>query len=198
MMIHNRYTISIGRVSRMFESGNKRLILKFGWLPGILIKKYYARLLVDIAELVNIELLEHTVSDYIVKLRLMNRINNLLPSLYYLLAFTDKNDVAYHQFKKFFGKPYEGENDLKLITEMINNLAARLKELDRLGGANANQNIGDGIGFEQVIVYCETILERHIPRDLKLYEFGYIYKSAVKRARELQRSASKSKKKGGL
>ncbi len=80
--------------------------------------------------------------------------------------------------------------DLKIILAEIEKLGGHLKAIPEVKPQESEK----ALRFEEVVAMVEMILERSLDRNMKLYQFQYQYKLAVKRAEEMSKQAEKWQK----
>lgn len=176
-MIHTEYTISLNRLAEMLETNNKRLILCWGWLPGYFIRLFYSGFLLRFTEMFNQDELDQRFEDEMLRVKIYNRVNNLLPSLYMGLVL-DMDDRFKEIYKELFHMDYEGEVSLKRIATMINKLTTINSEIEQ---SQVNKVNKKGIPLSKMIAMVEIILDLPIDRKMKLYHFKYQYNIALEK-----------------
>ena len=93
-------------------------------------------------------------------------------------------------FRERYGKEYEGLEDLKSIIAEIEKLGMRLKTMYSPVEVIEQKKT---MKFEEVVTHVEMIMERSIDREMKLYQFVYQFKLAVKRAEEMTKLNERKK-----
>jgi hypothetical protein len=171
----------------MFETGDFKLLKRWRWVPDFLIASQYAKFSLEFSEMFNRETINQVFDDDVFKLKIINLATNLLPVLYTGLMTTG-HPYFKEVYKQRYGKDYEGLPDLKAIIAEIEKLGMRLKTMP--SPVQVIEQKG-AMKFEEVITYVEMILERSIDREMKLYQFTYQYKLAVKRAEEFAKLKDK-------
>ena len=181
----DKYQITLDEVSLMLERDDRRLLCRSRWVPGWALNRYYSRFMLEFSELFNASEVSQLIDDDIMRLKIINRVNNILHPLYMGLLISDKPE-----FKQIFydtiGKTYNSKEDLKLIIREIERLKDKIREM----GSPEDQPKGK-LSFEEVITYVEMVLERSIDREMKLYQFKYQYDLAIKRSREWEKMKAK-------
>ena len=185
-MIHNKYTMTLSRLSQMMETGNVGLMLRWGWLPGFVLKRRLAGIMAYVAEMFNADALDEGVEQSVMMMKALNLANNLLPSLYFGLLYT-KDERYVKEYENRYGKKPEFASDLREITKEIERLARKIKALS----AQKPREKKEPVSLEKIITNTEAILDRGIDRNMKLYQFKEQYDLAVKRAREYQKMMDK-------
>lgn len=180
-LLKDKYTLSLNEVSRMFETGDYSILKRWRWVPGWLLKRHYEIFLADFAQMYNRETVNQLFEDDIMRLKIVNLATNLLPLLYNGLLFTEQPYFR-ELYKNRYGHDYNGIEDLTAIITEINKLGHRLKVIQSPVAVVQEK---ESMKFEEVIGYVELILERSIDREMKLYQFAYQYRIAVKRAEEM-------------
>ena len=186
----DKYTISLNEVSLLFERGDLSILKRVRWVPARLLRGHYERFALEFSELFNQEIVNALFTDDLMRVKIMNRANIFLPSLYHALWFIDfgqvKNDNARYYldlYREMYGRDYQGLKDLEPILNEIKRLHGKYKEL--ASPEKVIENKGK-MSFEQVITMVEMILERSINREMKLYQFVYQYDLAIKRAKAMK------------
>lgn len=190
-MIKDKYTLSIQDVSVIFEKDSPRLISTV-WLPGFILRRYYARFLMEFSEMFNGHQMESLLSDDIYRLKIINRVNNILFPMYQGLALELFISREIPEFRKMYeevmGRKYNGKEDLKAIIKEIERLKSKLAEVP---AAEMVVSKNKKLSFEQVIANTEVILDRSLDRNMKLFQFKKQYDLAIARAKEYEKLRSK-------
>lgn len=187
MILHNKYTITLNRCSQMFETLDTSLLLRFGWLPKFLITPRFEKFMIEFNELFNSKEIDSFYEDSFLKLKIFNKVNNLLPALYYGLVISD-NKTFLDTFKEMYGKDYEGFNDLELIINEIKRLNIKAKDMFY---EEEKKEKRETLSLEKLITNTEAVLERSIDRTTKLFQFKHQYDLAVQRAKEFEKLKNK-------
>lgn len=183
----DKYSLTLNEVSRMFETGDFKILKRFKIVPAFLLVRQYERFSLEFSEMFNRDLMSQVFEDDVFKLKIINLATNLLPVLYTGLLSSD-HPYFRELYKERYGKEYESLADLKSIIAEIEKLGMRLKTIP---SPVAQVEAKGAMKFEEVITYVEMILERSIDRNMKLYQFVYQYKLAVKRADEYAKMKDK-------
>jgi hypothetical protein len=174
----------------MFEIEDFSIMKRFKFIPTFLLVKHYQRFSLEFAEMFNKDTISSLFLDDVMRLKIINLAQNLLPTIYIGLIST--NDQYFKDvFKERYGKDYTGGEDLKMIIAEMEKLKGKL---GAIASPVVEMEKKGSLKFEEVITYVEMILERSIDRNMKLYQFTYQYKLAVKRAEEFQKTLERNKK----
>jgi hypothetical protein len=191
-IVYTKYTISLDRLSAMFETGNPRLLKRSRLVPDFIAREAYRRFMFQFNELFNAQEVESALSSDIMKAKIANKINVLLPALYHglmlakMYGIEDKYTKDFRdEFRKMYNREFRDLSDLDFILQEIKRLGGKMKELYAVLAQPVQQ--ARKISFEEIIAATEMILERPIDRSMKLYQFKYQYDLAMKRAREMDR-----------
>lgn len=187
-LFKDKYDLTLDEVSLMFEKQQTSVLKRFRWLPDWLTRFYYDRFALQFNEQFNGDLINKMLDVDIMKLKLVNLLNNFLPTLYQGLMATNEDPdseagIYFRQlYRKRYAREYNGMEDLKMITADMKKLGIKLREIV----TDQPKRSGEGMLFEDVIAHVEAILERSIPRDMKLYQFSKQYELALQRAKTLE------------
>ena len=176
-MKHTIYTMDLDRMSRMLETGRMRLVLRRGWIPKFMLKRAFNKFMTEFEEMFSAS--DKDFRNDMVRVMMWNKIKNILPMMNQLLV-TDENEYANELFEHYFGRKWQGMEDSKFLAKEIQRLSKRYKEMFR---RKAPEH--EGVRFEQVIMSVEAVLDMHIPRTMKLYQFKDYNDQAAKRVQEL-------------
>lgn len=194
MLFHNKYTISLSRVSLMLESDNINLVKRVPiWLPKPLVYKAYASIISEIAKLMSVKENEGKLNDHLLMLQLYNRINSLLPALYYGLSISKKpSQEMISYFEDHYGKKPIVKEDLNLILDDIKRLTAKYNEL------NVKQPVAENepskLNFEKLLLGIELTLDNgQLPRETKLYQLQSYYEAATEKIRKQNEQINRMK-----
>jgi hypothetical protein len=129
------------------------------------------------------------------RLMLFNKINVLLPTLYWSLKYKPSKEL-HDEFKEYFGKDPKGAEDLYLIVNEIRKLTNRFKLLYLNKEKDDKEEESGPFQLEALITSIETIIERPLDRNLKVYQLRPYNQLAIKilNTRESQRERLNSMK----
>ncbi len=181
-LLRDKYSLTLSEVSIMFETNDMSVLKTRRWVPRWALRHHFRRFMLEFSELFNPAEVEEMVTADLMRLRITNRVNNLLHPLYMGLLLSDRKDFRDLYFE-LFGKKYNGKEDLKVILSEIDRMRSKMSEYTQAGTART----GAAVAFEDVITYVEVVLERSLPRDMLLFQFKHQYDLAVLRARELEK-----------
>lgn len=182
-LFKTKYDITLDEVSLMYETGDTRILCKRRWIPAWMVNRYYQRFNLEFSELFNANEVSQLIDDDIMRLKIINRVNNILHPLYMGLLISDKPEFR-QIYYDMFGRTYNEKDGLKAIIREIERLKGKMKEMGMAGEAVQS---GQKRSFEEVITYVEAVLERSLDRDMKLYQFKHQYDLAVRRAMEYEK-----------
>ena len=192
MIYHNKYTISLERLSTMIETRNRRLILRYYWLPVRVSRAVYDDFLKEFSKIFNSEEIDFVVETTLDQMALSNKIQIYYPAIFTGLAYTPHPRFR-ELYKKEFGKEYRNTKDLDLIVKKIEFLSKKLREQRAIEQErDKGKRSEGGISFEKIITNVETVLERPIDRRMKLYQFKFAYDSAVEKGKALEKLRRKN------
>lgn len=194
MLFHNKYTITLSRVSLMLESDNINLVKRIPiWLPRPLVMRAYAKIIAEISKLVSVKENEGKLNDYLLMLQLYNRINSLLPALYYGLLILNKPSAEMIEyFEAHYGKKPTVKEDLQLILDDIKRLTAKYKELNVKQPEQESEPTK--LNFEKLLLGIELTLDNgQLPRDTKLYQLQSYYEASMEKIRKQNEQINKMK-----
>ncbi len=185
-MIHDEHTMTLERMNRMMLKGNTRLMLKRGWLPRFVIRRYYVRLMKYFDDMFGDDS-DKQFKDQTIRTAMWNKIHNILKPMHILLA-TDKSELAEGRFKHYWGRDFAGIEDLELVRNEIEKLSKRFQIMFN---KKKDDDVDDSVTFENVIQGVEITLEMgFIPRNTTtLYQFRGMLDTSHKIIR--QRNSSK-------
>ena len=186
--VKSKYELTIREVSLMFETEDPRIISRWRWVPAFILNRYYAKFLLDFSEMFNAREVNNLIGEDIYRLKLINRANNILYPVYIGLMLNDSHPEFRRIFEDVMGRKYNSKDDLKLIIKEIERLKSKLAEA---GTAQDRVQGSEKMSFESVVANTEMMLERSLPRDMRLWEFKKQYDLAIARARELEKLKNK-------
>ena len=111
-------------------------------------------------------------------LKLKNKVNNLLPALYYALVYYN-DDSSREIFKELFGNYPYGKDDLMRIVKEIGRLSDKLEGYE-------TQDESPSLQFSEIIPMIEDSRNMPVDRNISLWDFKQIYD------RELQKWQQKT------
>lgn len=195
MIFHNKYTITLARVSLMLESENINLVKRIAVpLPSRMVYRAYARIIAEITKLMSVKENEGKLNDYLLMLQLYNRINSLLPALYYGLSISKKpKQEMIEYFENHYGKKPTVKEDLQLILDDIKRLTAKYNELN-VKPQPTDTDTPSKLNFEKLILGIELTLDNGaLPRDTKLYQLQSYYEAATEKIRKQNEQINRMK-----
>lgn len=180
MLFHNRYTISIGQLTVLMDSGNYRLASRTKIpIPRFWLKKAYLKLMQEVAESINKTGLQQEVEGGVIRAKLFNKAYNLYPALVNLVSISwDKKHLEL--IKEITGLELKKLEDRESLISEMKRLQDKYKELIKTEKS-------EGVAFAQIVVSTEIILEMNIDRNIKLYEFQYYMKAATEKIKQIER-----------
>jgi len=188
-LFKDKYTLTLNEVSRMFETNDFSILKRFGFVPDFLLLRHYQRFSLEFAEMFNQSTVNELFIDDVMRLKIINLSTNFLPLIYFGLM--SSNEPYFREvFRERYGKEYEGLEDLKSIIAEIEKLGMRLKTMYSPVEVIEQKKT---MKFEEVVTHVEMIMERSIDREMKLYQFVYQFKLAVKRAEEMTKLNERKK-----
>lgn len=181
--IKSKYELTLNEVSLLFETGKLSILKRSKYVPSFILKRGFEKFSVEFAEMFNREQVNQLIEDDIIKLKIINEVNNILMPLYMGLLISE-NPGFRKVYEAKFGRPYQKTEDLKIIIMEIDRLKHKITEF-----SHPEKKVKDAkkLFFEEVITYVETLMERNIDREMKLYQFKFQYDLAVKRAAEMEK-----------
>ena len=180
-MFHTKNTITIGRLARLIDTRELRLVKRFPiWVPRVLLLKAYARLTTEVAETLNRSALEQEIQSGVLRAKVYNKAFNLYPALVNLVSLTwDEKHLA--MIEELTGLKLKKLEDRKALNVEMRRLQDKYKEL-------AKEERSDGeVSFSQVIVSTEIVLELSISRETTLSEFQYYMKAASEKLKQYEK-----------
>lgn len=187
-LFKDKYTLTLNEVSLMFEQDRPRMICTRRWIPAFMVTRFYQKFMLEFAEMFNAKELSKMVEGDIYRMKIINRVSNILTPLYLGLMLGERPEFK-QVYYDMFGRTYMGKEDLKYIIREIDHARAKLKETTAAGDT---VHRAEKTSFEEVIANVEMILERPIDREMKLYQFEKQYRLAVKRAEEFEKMKNKT------
>ena len=186
--VKTKYDLSLNEVSLMFEKEDISILKAKRYVPGWILTAGYAKFMLQFSEMFNAQEVNQLFEGDVMRLKIVNRFNNVLAGLYHGLMLTD-DDRFKAIYKEMFHRDYNGLQDLKVIISEMERLKGKYKEL-----LTPEKKVQEGgkLSFEQVITYVEMVLERAIDREMKLYQFKFQYDLSVKRAKEFEKARLKN------
>ena len=184
-MIYNEHTISIERFSMVYKTGRLSLLSAGGMVPGFLLRGRFAAILKFLNELLGAD--DPDMLKDVVKLRMSNLINVMLPSLYNgLLTGPTKEMIEW--YKAYFGKAPETSEDIQRV------LSEQKKQAKMYKALYPEEKIEHDtpFDFDAFVNGLEFTRGIQIDRKDKLYTLKAHYSNAV----EINRLRQKVKKNG--
>jgi hypothetical protein len=169
------------------ETGRASLVAKV-WMPGWICQRKARRLSEQFNEMFNTRAVSDYMDNSIMSLRLFNRINNLLPTIYRGLALTTEPKFREY-YRNYFGRYPTTFGDLRTIIREIERLTDVYSELT--GRMQGKKNKNDAVSFDTIVAMTEMMLGFAIDRRMKLYQFKQQYDMAMRKSRELETSKMK-------
>lgn len=165
----------------MLETGNTRKACRY-YLPRFIARRGYIKLMAEFDGMFGGSGSKEFQTQVVQNI-MWNKIKNILPLMHTLLS-TENNARAMERFEYYFGKKFEGGEDLERIANERDKLSERYKVMFR--GAKAPEPI-EAVTFESIIIGTETVLDRpQLSRDLVLYQFEEYYLQALIKLEELK------------
>ena len=181
MILHSPYTITIERTSLYFETLDPSYLVFLGF-GGIVSRYAEKRFIEKFNELFSKEGQRVLTTDDDMKRLIFNRAYNLLPALHEGLKVgmqvkakkSIKKDlrVLFNLYKEEFGETFKG--DLEPLKTEIGRLRRKLR------GFKIEEAPSEKFDFEEIVVNTEMILNQHINRQLKLFQFKKYFDRAAK------------------
>jgi hypothetical protein len=179
---HTPYSITLDRFGTMLQSKNNALAAKI-WLPKALAEDCYNALMIEFSEMVSKNDIRKLISDKMMEVNIFNKVNSLLPSLYWCL-YIDPQEKHLNFFKEYYGVECKGPQELQLILNEITRLTAKHKEL--FGQQQEQPVKSHEFNFSKLLVGIETVLELSLRRSLKLYELEHYYQLASDKVKKYE------------
>ena len=176
-MIHDKYTISIDRLSLLLETKNPAYLLHYGWAPKPYLRRRFVAFMQEFHKLFSREEYNRMGANELIKTNLYNR--HLMCRCFYDLWVIDRlNSELIMWYKDEFGTDKVEAN--RLIKRM-DFYQSKIKEYNNATQANATQ--GKEVPFDWIILSVEAMLGSHIDRSMKLYSFMHYYNQALEKSR---------------
>lgn len=177
--MHTPYTMTLNRCSLMFETENTLLMCRYVPVWGH--RRAYNKFLNEFSEMFSSQSRSRIMDNSSLQISMYNRINNLLPALYFGLMF-DCNPELEKYYKEKYGKEFKELADLNVIVSEMNRLRDKYRELFAAQQEKkAVIQTEVKINFENLIVQCENTLELSISRDIKVFQFKSYYDNTLKK-----------------
>ncbi len=172
-MIYNKYTISIEQFSMIYKTNDLSLLSVGKILPGRMLRRKW----LTIVEFFNkmLDTKEEDLTLLILKQKMSNLVNNLLPNLYNGML-TNPTDEMIDWYKSYFGRIPKSKEDLKAI------ISERQKQLKMYNLRFPNIKVEENdtpFDFDAFVVGLEITNGIQINRRDKLNTLGAHYKAAV-------------------
>jgi len=180
LVAHDKFTITLERFGRMIDSKENRFACKYTWMPKFIQQAAFERLSEQFSEMVSKNQIQKVITSKMLEVNLYNKVNSLLPSLYWCL-YIRPEEKHLQFYYNYFGKECKGEKELQLILNEIKRLASKYKEL--FGVAKHEDNSAE-FNFSFLVGGIEMVLDRVLDRRLKLYELEYFYSKALERSKK--------------
>lgn len=187
-LFHNKYSITIGRLSEMIDTQNPRLVCVHSrHLPKAAVKRAYMRFIADYEQMfAGSSSVMHRAETQ--KVLMWHKVETILPLLYQGLLYTP-NEYFLSVYEEFFGDAPNIEDN----EQMVAALKKVLREKERLRAyyrerfetpQKQKEITDEGITFEDIIINTELVLEKPLSRELKLYQFKKYFDLALEIARK--------------
>lgn len=187
MIVHDIYSITIGRFMDMEESDNDRLMLKYPLpLPGKLLKKYRSKLNVGFNKLINKREVVQLYEDGVHKASLILRFEQLIPSLYNALFLhwtttgeMTKDKELLFAYREICGKELKSFEDIEFLKKKQKDLREKYEEL------YPEKKEVEKISMTRIVHLVEQNSPHPIDRNCKLYELaGFIELSKERKLKD--------------
>jgi len=193
-LYHDKYSITLARVSMMLDKGDINMTKRF---PALLPRRWtaeaYNYILLNISIMMSKREISIKANEQLLKIAMYNKINNILPALFYGLTISKKPPAEMLEyFKNQYGDYPKSAGDFDLILSDIKRLSGKYAEIfaDVKGETPAKEA---KLNFEKLILSLEITLERAIDRNCKLYQLEQFYDAAVERVKAQEKMLQKYK-----
>jgi len=193
MRFHTKYSIPIGRIAEMFDTGDINMIVKDGKLdkqPNEQeIEKAYLNFKNEFNELFNQKEIEKLNKNKYLILKSFNRTELFLTALYkgLILPHSDECEKQLQtMYFDEFNKECKTEKDKEYILERIE--FYRSKRNDRVVAIEQKNKPENKQSFFDVIANTEIVLGVSIPETMLLMPFVSRYNLALQKVKQLESS----------
>ena len=172
-MIYTEYTISIETFSLVYRTNDLSLLSIGKLLPGRLLRRRFKKIVDFFNKMLSVK--EENINQLILKQKMSNLINNLLPNLFNGLM-TNPTDEMISWYKSYFGRTPETKEDLQGIVK------EREKQLKIYNLMFPNIPVKENdtpFDFDAFVNGLEITNGVQINRKDRLYTLGSHYNSAV-------------------
>ena len=181
MIFHDEHTMTIRRIQRMFSTKNPRLVLTGKWFDFLVPRYFVRRKYVEFMKFFDTIFgngMDKEFKQHTLRTLLYNKIENILKVTRHLLLTSD-SQLARDTFRYYYGKDYEGPEDIAKIDLEIKSLTKRFRLL--FESKPSEEVSEEEVSFESIIQSVEVVLGmRYMPRDTTLFEFTGYYDQARK------------------
>lgn len=183
MIFHTINTMTIGRFADIERSGNLKLVMRYRlWVPKWYLIEVKRRITTDYNKIGNENNIRKLISSDVHRLKMINKINILYPTLLELKKLTDKYDdkeieeLFINCYESLYNKKPSTENDYKKIEKDHSLIARKFAQLTEINKSEDNK-----IDFNQLLLNTELILSPMTIRDKYLSELPSIFELASKK-----------------
>lgn len=183
-MIYNEYTISIETFSMVYKTNDLSLLSIGKILPGRLLRRRFKKIIDFFNKMLIVK--EENITQLILKQKMSNLINNLLPNLFNGLM-TNPTDDMIDWYKLYFGRIPETKEDLEGIVK------EREKQLKIYNQMFPNIPVKENdtpFDFDAFVNGLEITNGIPINRKDRLFTLGSHYNSAVQMNEQRKRLTS--------
>lgn len=176
-MIHDKYTISIDRLSLLLETKNPAYLLHYGWAPKTYLRRRFVGFMQDFHKMFSREEYNRMGATELIKTNLYNR--HLMCRCFYDLFVIDRLNselMAWH--KEEFGTD---KVDSTRLIKRLDFYQSKIKEYSKPQAAQQQQV--KEVPFDWIVLSVEAMLGTHIDRHMKLYSFMHYYNQALEKSR---------------
>jgi len=194
MLYHDRYSITLGRVSMMLDKGDINMTKRFPIpLPRRWTEEAYSYMMITITMMMGKREIGIKANEQLLKISMYNKINNILPALFYGLTISKTPPAEMMEyFKNQYGHYPKSSQDFDLILQDIKRLSGKYAEI--FADVKAETPAKEAkLNFEKLILSLEITLERAIDRNCKLYQLEQFYEAAVERVKAQEKMLQKYK-----
>ncbi len=188
MLFHDKYTFTIGRIAKMFDTGDINLVksVRF-WLPKRLIARAYYKFYEEFNILFNEKSVKTLQKDRFLILKSYNRTELFLTAMYkgLTLPHSNKNDKKLKQmYLEEFGRECKTQADIDFILNRID--FYREKRNDKVKEIEEKNKTENKQSFYEVIANVENVLGLTINESMNLNAFVIRYKLALTKIKQLE------------
>ena len=188
-LTHDKYTITLRRLTMLTEQGRINLVKRYWFCPWFIRNRGYKQLMQQVSIIFGNKEDKEALESHALWLGL-NRDRLILDGLKMAVKYK-YNDAS---TKEFYNRVVrrdlpDKKTALHIIDTKIEGAIKRMNAIAYQMRNNKDEKTNKGITLNEIIERIESIIERPIDRELRLFEFEAKYKEALNKVKQLQKQS---------